>query len=294
MRKSIAIIIFMAICLSGCGSNTKIADTTTETITEAETTTEVTTEVPTTETPKVVATIKKKQVYNGNGVKITATDLVNNNLFFDFENTSSKDLTTSIRAYAINGVMANCSWDTMETSLPAKSKTENSLQIPDKMWQDDIEVIKSIKVQFWLFEDGSEIETTSPITIKTSAYDKKNDKIKYEKVKKSNGTVYGLVEKNNQHAIFLIKNKNKSWYSYSLDSLVLDDRAFDGDCDRLGCLDEVVFPNCVLPIKIALDTDTLGMFCLKHDIDEPKMTLGIDEYPKGDYYNYSSSKVVLK
>lgn len=292
MRKSIAIIIFMAICLSGCGNNTTTTNTTTETITE--TTTEATTEVPTTETPKVVATIKKKQVYNGNGVKITVTDLVNNNLFFDFENTSSKDLTTSIRAYAINGIMANCSWDTMETSLPANSKTENSLQIPDKVWQDDIEVIKSIKVQFWFFEDGSEIETTSPITIKTSAYDKKNDKIEYEKVKESNGNVYGLVNKSNQSATFLIKNKNKSWYSYTLTSLVMDGKAYDGNCDELGCLDEVVFPNCVLPIRISLTTDYMGQFCIKNGIDNPKMTLGIDEYPKGDYYNYSSSKVVLK
>lgn len=301
MKKTLLLIaILIPLAFSGCGSEQSATpvEVTTETTTEV-TTEETTTETITTEN-KVSATIEEQKLYNGNGVKIKATSLVDDTLYFEFENTSKKDISASIRAYAINNIMIDSSWDEMETTLPSGSEAKNSLKletkIPSKIYEHEFTPIKNVKLQFWFWDsEGNEIDTTDVITIKTDCYDLGKDKIKNKKIIESNGTVFGSID-NPFNPTFLIKNKNKTWYSYTLNSLVVDGKAYQGDLDSLDILERVVFPNCVLPIQIEADVDSLGTFCMREGIviSEADFTLGIDAIRHTDYDSSQVIKFTLK
>jgi len=302
MRKTILLLsIILTVSLSGCGNKVTEQATTETPITTEATTEEVTTEdVKETTEEKLSATIEEQKIYDGNGTKIRATSLVDDTLSFELENTSKKDMSVSIRAYAINNIMIDSSWDEMETNLPAESTARNSLKletkIPSKIYEHEFTPIKNVKLQFWFWDsEGNEIDTTDVITIKTDCYDLGKDKIKNKKIIESNGTVFGSID-NPFNPTFLIKNKNKTWYSYTLNSLVVDGKAYQGDLDSLGILERVVFPNCILPIQIEANVDSLGTFCMREGIviSEADFTLGIDAIRHTDYDSSQAIKFTLK
>jgi len=302
MRKTILLLsIILTVSLSGCGNKVTEQATTETPITTEATTEEVTTEdVKETTEEKLSATIEEQKIYDGNGTKIRATSLVDDTLSFELENTSKKDMSVSIRAYAINNIMIDSSWDEMETNLPAESTARNSLKletkIPSNIYEHEFTPIKNVKLQFWFWDsEGNEIDTTDVITIKTDCYDLGKDKIKNKKIIESNGTVFGSID-NPFNPTFLIKNKNKTWYSYTLNSLVVDGKAYQGDLDSLGILERVVFPNCILPIQIEANVDSLGTFCMREGIviSEADFTLGIDAIRHTDYDSSQAIKFTLK
>lgn len=231
---------------------------TTETrTTEKQTTETPTTEMATTEAP-VVATVEDSIIYEGNDVIVELKSLQGNTLTFYIENNSSKNLSTSMHAYAINGAMADNSMYDMYKSIAANSKSNITFDIPSVLESGyPVEEIRRMDFLIWFYDDDASYKAfdTGILTVKTNLYDDTLASVEGEELLNENGISYTLVDKDQDQVIIGINNHSENYYEFDGKNVVVNGYSLDTtyDFDIYG---KLVFPDCSIPMVFEYNWNT--------------------------------------
>lgn len=243
-------------------SKTSTSSTTETRTTERQTTEQRTTETPTTETvtteAPVVATVEDSIIYEGNDVIVELKSLQGNTLTFYIENNSSKNLSTSMHAYAINGAMADNSMYDMYKSIAANSKSNITFDIPSVLESGyPVEEIRRMDFLIWFYDDDASYKAfdTGILTVETNLYDGILASIEGEELLNENGISYTLADKDQDQVIIGINNHSENYYEFDGKNVVVNGYSLDTtyDFDIYG---KLVFPDCSIPMVFEYNWNT--------------------------------------
>lgn len=255
---------------------------------------EITTEATTEEV--IVATVTDAVIYEGNDVVVELKSLEDNTLKFYVENNSSKNLSTSMHAYAINGYMADNNIYDMNQSIAANSKANISFKIP-KTLESGYEVteIKRMDFLIWFYDDDASFKDfdTGVLTVETNLADGKLDNdIGSEELLNENNISYKLVEKDEDKVVIGINNNSDTYYDFDGKNVVVNGYSLDVTYN-LDIYDKLVFPDCSYPMTFEYNWSSDGNFKDDNDIDKIEtVTLNFGIRPNSDYFSESSTSQI--
>ena len=267
-------------------SSNTVVETTTEATTEAETE-EITTE------EEIVATVTDAIIYEGNDVTVELKSLEGNTLKFYIENNSSKNLSTSLHAYAINGYMADNNMFDMSQSIAANSKANISFKIPKKLESGyEVKEIKRMDFLIWFYDDEASFKDfdTGVLTVETNLADGNLDNdIGDEELLNENNISYKLVDKNEDKVVIGINNNSDTYMSFDGKNVVVNGYSLDTTYN-LDVYDKIVFPECSYPMTFEYDWDSDTNFKEDNDINLiENVTLNFGIRPNEDFFSETSS-----
>ena len=265
-----------------------------ETTTEKQNSETYTTEEPTTEAIQV-ATVEDSVIYEGNDVIVELKSLEGNTLSFYIENNSSKNLSSSLHAYAVNGAMADNNMFDMYKSIAANSKTNITFEIPSVLESGyEVNEIRRLDFLIWFYDDDASFKAfdTGVLTVETSLYDGTLAGCVGDELLDENGVSYTLLDKNQHNVVIGITNNTENYYTFSGKNVVINGYTLDTTYN-LDLYDKMVFPNCSYAMLFDFDWDSDNDFKKNNGITViENVTFNFDVRPNDDYFSeFSSSKV---
>ena len=254
---------------------------------EVETTSETSTEA------EVLATVTDSVIYEGNDVKIELKSLDGNTLSFYVENNSTKNLSTSMHAYAINGYMADNNIYDMSNPIAANSKANITFDIPQVLDSGyEVDKIKRMDFLIWFYDDDKSFKDfdTGIITVETSLADGTLDNdIGNEELLNENNISYKLIEKDEDKLVIGINNNSDTYCDFDGKNVVVNGFTLNTDYN-LDIFDKVVFPECSYPMTFEYEWSTEADFKKTNGIDKiENVTLNFSVRPNSDYFSETTS-----
>ena len=245
----------------------------------------------------VSATVTDTVIYEGHGVTIEIKSIEGRTVNFLIENNSTKNYSTSMHAYAINGFMADNNMYDMYQSVSSKSKANISLEIPKQLPSGyKVEEIKRMDFLIWFYDDAEEMKDfdTGVITVETNLADGTLDNdIGEEELLTSDGVTYKLVEKNDDMIIVGINNKSDQYIEFTGNNVVVNGYSLDTMLN-LDLFEKLVFPDCCYPMFVEFNWDSDINFKRRNNIDKvERVKMNFDIRKNGDFDLESSTSNII-
>lgn len=239
------------------------------------------------EAPEPV-TIEEQELYNDNGLKITATEYNEeaNELEFTFENTSDLDLNISLKAYSVNNIMVDTGMLDLYVNLPSDSIAKGTLDVDFDEYSDMGYSLEYMEFLFWAYNDEKSYKEfeTGQLELKTSAFTEYHMLNRDPDV--SSGGIDVVIGDPDRSIDYLLYNDNNYYVCVDLDNIKLNKTAVqDKEYNFYDNFDFYILSKCCYLGEIELDDD----FSFNEDLNS--ITFDLKTRENGDYFKESEQKI---
>ena len=210
-------------------------------------------------------TFELGEVYNDNGIIITATYADEEMMKFEIQNNTEKEYEVYVYPEAINNTMEKFKMLAVVENISRGKKTIVEV---DLKTEKQYEKIKSFSFVFSFYEkNGSAISfmefETMPIVIKSNNYDENYEYMGHQMLYDENGIEIGGVEINNDYVEISIINKSDNYYKYNIRNTSINEYSYDVNENGFAYVyDERIFSHCQDILRINYE-----YFTKENDID---------------------------
>lgn len=242
------------------------------------------------------------QIYEGNDCTISLVEGDEENLNFEIENRSSKDLSFYIHSLSINGIMVNYTDCIQSADTPSQKKGRMQVKFESE-WMKDIDNIEYIDVVFWAYDNSESFKDfdTGIIRLTTNNYTEEKEFEASGDYQEENGLTIVCNSMDTNAISYSIINKNDYTIETNLENCSLNEWAFepgyslhvfsDSVMSSIDGFGIIVFPNSMANVVV-----DISEFVNDYNIDEVKsFEFSLDVIPNDDYYNDEhTEKIIFK
>lgn len=241
------------------------------------------------------ASLERTCIYDGNDVLIYATGIEqsggNCNIGIYIENNSSINLGFNAHAYSVNGIMTGNNIYDMDCDVAAGKKANTVIEIEKDFFDKyGIESVKYVDILFWAYDNDEYFKSfdTGQVTIKTSAYDERPQRVNGETVYDQGGIKIDRVANDSVSYTYAILNTTGQYLDFDVNNITINDfTSSDIDYDLVGV---IVLNDCQALFTIEPDEDFMAMNGIT-DIENVEFSLAVR--PQESYSQQWTTELIV-